>query len=372
MNPAAPHYRSHVPGLVELHDDVVALTAALVDVPSQSHQEQQLADLVEDALGALPGLSVERVGNVIVAATHLGHAERVVLAGHLDTVPAAGNLPHRLVDGWLWGLGSVDMKGGVAVLLRMALMASKNPGALHRDISCVLYDCEEVAAEFNGLERLVQARPDLLACDAAILLEPTDGLVEAGCQGTLRAVVDVAGVRAHSARSWLGVNAIHEMSAVLHRLTTYQARQPVVDGLQYREGLNAVGISGGVAGNVIPDACTVTINYRFAPDRSPQQAADHLREVFAGYPVRIEDVAPGARPGTDQSVVQDFIRASGQPARAKLGWTDVARFAALGIPALNFGPGNPGLAHAVDERVQVDQIRSCEAVLLRWLTNRLP
>lgn len=354
---------------MELHDDVVALTAALVDIPSQSHQETQLADLVEEALGALPGLRLDRVGNVIVAATDLGRDQRVVLAGHLDTVPAAGNLPHRLVDGWLWGLGSVDMKGGVAVLLRMALLASRAPGDLRHDISCVLYDCEEVAAEFNGLERLLQVRPDLLACDAAILLEPTDGLVEAGCQGTLRAVVDVPGVRAHSARSWLGVNAIHASTDLLNRLAEYQAREPIVDGLQYREGLNAVAISGGVAGNVIPDACAVTINYRFAPDRSPQQAADHIHEVFAGYSVRIEDIAPGARPGTDQAVVQDFIRACGQPARAKLGWTDVARFAALGVPALNFGPGNPGLAHAADERVEVDQITACEAVLVRWLTT---
>ncbi|MFM8349884.1 MAG: succinyl-diaminopimelate desuccinylase [Actinomycetales bacterium] len=354
---------------LDLDDDVVALTGALVDIPSQSHQERQIADLVEQALGALPGLRTHRVGNVVIAATDLGHTERVLLAGHLDTVPPAGNLPHRVADGWMWGLGSVDMKSGVAVVLRMALLASQTPHALHRDLSCVLYDCEEVAAEFNGLERLVHSHPELVACDAAILLEPTDGLVEAGCQGTLRAVVEVTGVRAHSARSWLGVNAIHATSDVLSRMTSYQPRQPVVDGLQYREGLSAVGISGGVAGNVIPDSCAVTVNYRFAPDRSPQQAVDHVCEVFADYAVRIEDVAPGARPGADQPLVQEFIQASGHPARAKLGWTDVARFAALGIPALNFGPGNPGLAHAVDERVEVEQIRRCEAVMRQWLTS---
>ena len=355
---------------LDLHDDVVAVTGALVDIPSESHHEQQIADAVQQALIALPGLRVQRVDNVIVAATDLGHAERVLLAGHLDTVPSAGNLPHRIADGWMWGLGSVDMKGGVAVLLRMALLASQSPGELTRDISCVVYDCEEVSAEFNGLERLVQTHPQLLVCDVAILLEPTDGVVEAGCQGTLRAVVEVPGVRAHSARSWLGTNAIHAATDVLDRLRGYQARQPVVNGLQYREGLSAVAISGGIAGNVIPDACAVTINYRFAPDRSPQEAVDHVREVFAGYSVTIEDVASGARPGADTPLVKEFITASRLPARAKLGWTDVARFSALGIPALNFGPGNPGLAHAADERVEIEQIRQCELVLQTWLTRQ--
>lgn len=354
---------------LDLQDDVVGLTAALVDIPSESHHEQQITDLVEQALRALSGLEVHRVGNVVVASTDRGHAERVVLAGHLDTVPSAGNLPHRIVDGWMWGLGTVDMKGGVAVLLRMARLASQAAQDLRRDITCVLYDCEEVAAEFNGLHRLVQTQPELLSADLAILLEPTESLVEAGCQGTLRAVVEIPGVRAHSARSWLGVNAIHATTDVLNRLGAYQARQPFVDGLQYREGLSAVGISGGVAGNVIPDSCAVTVNYRFAPDRSPEQATDHVREVFAGYAVRIDDVAPGARPGADQPLVREFIDACGQPARAKLGWTDVARFTALGIPALNFGPGNPGLAHASDERVEIEQIRQCESVLRRWLTR---
>jgi len=352
---------------VNLADDVVALTAALVDIPSTSHQEGPLADAVEGELRALPHLQVERLGNLVVARTNFGRPERIALAGHLDTVPAAGNLPHRVVDQWMWGLGSVDMKGGLAVILRMAAMASTVGDQLRCDISCVLYDCEEVAAEYNGLARLAAERPDLLACDAAILLEPTDGLVEAGCQGTLRAVVTVPGVRAHSARSWLGVNAIHQAHEVLGRLVAYPAREPVVDGLQYREGLSAVAVTGGIAGNVIPDRCAVTVNYRFAPDRSAEEAVAHVHEVFTGYEVTVEDLAPGARPGTDQPIVQAFIAATGQPARAKLGWTDVARFAALGIPALNFGPGNPGLAHAADERVDTAQLRHCEAVLRRWL-----
>lgn len=354
---------------LDLRGDVASLTAALVDIPSPSHDEQPLVDAIDQALGGLANLSTQRLGNVVIARSELGRAKRVVLAGHVDTVPSAGNLPHRVEGDWLWGLGSVDMKGGVAVILHMAAMANDVPGALQHDISCVLYDCEEVAAEFNGLQHLVARRADLLECDMAILLEPTDAQVEAGCQGTLRVVVSVPGVRAHSARSWMGVNAVHASADVLLRLAQYQAREPLVDGLRYREGLSAVGIAGGVAGNVIPDRCDVTVNYRFAPDRTVDQALDHVRDVFAGFTVTVDDAAPAARPGTDQPLIQDFVLATGQPARAKLGWTDVARFTELGVPALNFGPGDPALAHAADERVLLGQIRNCADVLQRWLTR---
>jgi succinyl-diaminopimelate desuccinylase len=351
--------------ILDLSATAADLTAALVDVESVSGNERPLADGIHAALAGLPHLSVHRDGNAIVARTELGRAERVAIAGHIDTVPAAGNLPSRADGGLLYGLGSCDMKGGVAIALRLAA----HLGQPARDVTYVFYDGEEVEAERNGLLRLSRSRPDLLAADFAILMEPTGGQVEGGCQGTMRAEVRATGERAHSARSWMGRNAIHEAGAILDVLRGYQPRQPEVDGLRYREGLNAVGITGGVAGNVIPDECVVTVNYRFAPDRGPEQAAAHLAEVFQGFDVQVRDAAGGARPGLDQPAVKSFTAAMGGTPRAKLGWTDVARFDALGIPAVNFGPGDPLLAHARHEHVPLDQIEACEARMRDWLAS---
>lgn len=344
------------------------LTAALVDVESVSGGEAPLADLVETALGEYAGILVEREGNVVLARTERGRAERVVLAGHLDTVPVADNVPSRLDGDVLHGCGTCDMKSGLAVMLRVAHLVGTGLLDPRVDLTWVAYDCEEVEAARNGLGRLARTRPDTLRGDLAILLEPTDGTVEGGCQGTLRVRVRLAGVRAHSARSWLGVNAIHAAAAVLARLAAYEPRVVEVDGLTYREGLNAVAIDGGVAGNVVPDACSVTVNFRFAPDRSEADALEHVRAVLDGHDVELTDSAPAARPGLDVAVAASFVEAVGQPARAKYGWTDVARFGELGVPALNFGPGDPNLAHKPEEHVSVTQIRAAEAALVRFLT----
>ncbi|WP_157249517.1 succinyl-diaminopimelate desuccinylase [Nonomuraea typhae] len=349
--------------MLNLSLDAGALTAAIVDVESVSGHEKALADLVEQALRALPYLSVERLGETVVARTALGRAERVLIAGHLDTVPVAGNLPSRVEGDRLYGCGTSDMKAGVAVALRLAALLP----APNRDVTYVFYDCEEVEAERNGLNRVAAERPDLLAADFAVLMEPTDGVIEGGCQGTLRAEVHVPGKRAHSARSWFGVNAIHGIEPVLARLNAYQARLPVVDGLEYHEGLNAVAVRGGVAGNVIPDACVVTVNYRFAPDLTVEQAQRHVLEVFDGFEVSFTDAAPGARPGLTDPVAAAFTAAVGGEPRAKLGWTDVARFSALGIPAVNYGPGDPNLAHQQGEYVSLAQIADGERAMLDWL-----
>ncbi|HEY3978259.1 MAG TPA: succinyl-diaminopimelate desuccinylase [Streptosporangiaceae bacterium] len=349
--------------MLDLSATAATLTAALVGVESVSGNEQRLADEIYAALAGLPHLSVHRDGNAVVARTALGRPQRVAIAGHIDTVPLAGNLPGRVRDGVLHGLGSCDMKGGVAVALRLAAHLA----APSRDVTYVFYDGEEVEAERNGLLRLSRSSPELLAADFAILMEPTDGQVEGGCQGTMRAQVRAAGLRAHSARSWMGRNAIHEAGAILDVLRAYQARQPDVDGLRYHEGLNAVGITGGVAGNVIPDECEVTVNYRFAPDRSVEQARAHLEKVFAGWEVEVSDAAGGARPGLDQPAAGSFVAAMGGTPRAKLGWTDVARFDALGIPAVNFGPGDALVAHAPHEHVRLAQIEECEARMRTWL-----
>jgi succinyl-diaminopimelate desuccinylase len=341
------------------------LTAALVDFESVSGNEGPLADAIEVALDALPHLTVRRDGNVIVARTSLGRPRRVVLAGHIDTVPVADNLPSRLSDGKLYGCGTTDMKSGVAVQLRLAATV---PEPVH-DVTYVFYDCEEIEAARNGLGIAARTQPDLLAGDFAILLEPTGGGIEGGCQGTLRADVTVAGKRAHTARSWMGTNAIHEAGAVLDVLRAYQPRKPVVDGLEYHEGLNAVFIKGGVAGNVVPDECVVTVNYRFAPDLSSDEAADRVREVFAPWPVTIVDTAPGCRPGLSDPAAAAFVAAVGGTPRAKLGWTDVARFAALGIPAVNYGPGISEIAHTPGEYVEVAAIAQCEERLRAWLSE---
>jgi succinyl-diaminopimelate desuccinylase len=341
------------------------LTARLVDIESVSGHERPLADLIAAAVAELPHLTVHRDGDAIVARTQLGRPERAAIAGHIDTVPEAGNLPSRLDGGVLYGLGSCDMKSGVAVALRLAAQLTEPS----RDVTYVFYDGEEVEAERNGLLRISRNSPELLAADFAVLMEPTDGVVEGGCQGTMRAEVRATGERAHSARSWMGRNAIHEAASILDVLRRYEPRQPAVDGLTYHEGLNAVGISGGVAGNVIPDECVVLVNFRFAPDRSPQQAREHLQEVFVGWEVRVTDVAGAARPGLDRPAAGSFVAAMGGEPRAKFGWTDVARFDALGIPAVNFGPGDPMIAHARHEHVSLAQIEDCEARMRAWLTS---
>lgn len=349
--------------VLDLSADVVTLTRQLVDIESVSRNEQSIADTVEAALVALPHLTVSRHGNTLVARTGLGRPSRVVIAGHLDTVPLNDNLPSRLEEGLLHGLGTCDMKGGDAVILRLAATV---PEPVH-DVTYVLYDCEEIDSALNGLRLLSESDPALLEADFAILMEPSNAVVEAGCQGTLRVDVRTRGERAHSARSWKGVNAIHAAAAVLTRLNEYDARRPVIDGLEYHEGLNAVGISGGVAGNVIPDECVVTVNFRFAPDRSEAAALAFVREFFDGFDITLTDSAPGALPGLEQPAARAFVDAVGGVVNPKFGWTDVARFTALGVPAVNYGPGDPLLAHKQEEFVEVAQIEQCEQQLRQWL-----
>jgi succinyl-diaminopimelate desuccinylase len=363
---------------LDLGADVLDLTRALVDAPSVSGSEAALADAVEAALRDLGGLEVERVGDSVLARTNLGLPTRVVLAGHLDTVPIAGNVPSDLqeVDGVqrLYGCGTSDMKAGDAVMLRLAGRFGVPGAAAGHDLTFVFYDNEEVEAVKNGLGRVARERRGWLYGDLAILLEPTDGEIEAGCQGTLRAVLEVPGRRSHSARGWLGVNAIHGAAGILATLAGYEAREVEIDGCRYREGLNAVGIEGGVAGNVIPDECRVTVNFRYAPDRDEEAAEAHVGEVFAaavasGATLTVVDNAGGALPGLSQPAAAAFVAAVGRPARAKLGWTDVARFAAFGIPAVNYGPGDPQLAHTREEHVRVDRLQPAEDALIAYLSR---
>ncbi|MFY9714868.1 MAG: succinyl-diaminopimelate desuccinylase [Microbacterium sp.] len=356
--------------LLDLTASSVDLTRAICDMPSVSGDEKALADAIEASVTPLAHLEVIRQGNTIVARTNLRRAQRVVIAGHIDTVPINENLPTRDVEidgeAFLWGRGTVDMKSGTAVQLKLAAELT-DPMI---DITWMWYDNEEVAASKNGLGLLAAVRPDLFAADFAILGEPSNGEVEGGCNGTLRAIVRTVGVRAHSARAWIGENAIHRAAPILTRLAEYRAREIPVDGLLYRESLSAVRIAGGVAGNVIPDACEVEVNYRFAPNKNAAEAEAHVRGVLAGFDVEITDAAEGARPGLDAPIAQDFVKAVGAEPQPKYGWTDVARFSALGIPAVNYGPGDPHLAHHDQERVPLAQIDAVERGLRAWLTAR--
>ncbi|MCX0271279.1 succinyl-diaminopimelate desuccinylase [Nocardia zapadnayensis] len=360
---------------LDLHADPIALTAALVDIPSVSRDEAAITAAVETALRTqTSGFEVLRRGNVVLARTNRGLPTRVVLAGHLDTVPIADNVPGRFTTEngaeVFYGCGSVDMKSGDAVFLHLAATVAE---PVH-DLTLIFYDCEEISAEFNGLTAIEREVPEWLDGDLAILGEPSGGWIEAGCQGTLRVRLRTTGVRAHSARSWLGDNAIHRLAPVLARLAEYRAREVEIDGCRYREGLSAVRVGGGVAGNVVPDEAEVEVNFRFAPDRSVEQAIDHVREVFADLELDLEvtDSAAGALPGLTAPAARglvDTVRAHGSAGvRAKYGWTDVSRFAARGIPAVNFGPGDPNLAHKRDEHVPLAQITAVTEMLRRYLT----
>ena len=355
--------------MLDLTSDPVALTAALTDIPSVSRDEVRIADEVEEALRRqAPGYEVIRNGDAVLARTALGKPTRVLLAGHLDTVPIADNVPSWRDGDRLFGCGTSDMKSGDAVFLHLAATVTD----LAHDVTLVFYDCEEIESSANGLGRIERDLPDWLRADLAILGEPTDGHIEAGCQGTLRVLISTMGTRAHSARSWLGDNAIHKLGPVLDRLARYEARQVDIDGCIYREGLSAVRIDGGVAGNVIPDTASLTVNFRFAPDRSPSDALGHVKEVFAGLDIdlRQTDAASGALPGLRNPAAAALIDAAGGSVRAKFGWTDVSRFAALGIPAVNYGPGDPNLAHRRDESVDVGQIVQVTETLRNYLSMR--
>ncbi|HET9690415.1 MAG TPA: succinyl-diaminopimelate desuccinylase [Acidimicrobiales bacterium] len=349
--------------------DLLEATASLIAVASESGDEAALAGRVEAALRAAPWLEVDRIGDNVVARTREGVGDpahpRVLLAGHLDTVPANGNGAPRIDGDTLWGLGAADMKGGLAVMLDLATAGPTGVPA-----TWVFYAREEVARSQNGLLEVAAARPDLLAADVAVVGEPSGAVIEAGCQGVLKAVVTVCGRRAHSARPWMGVNAVHRLAPVLAALASADERRPEIDGCRYREALAAVAVGGGVAGNVVPDRAEVTLSHRFAPDRDAAAAEGWLRSLLAphldadlGDHLEVVDRAPSAAPGLGHPVLARLLAATGAPPRAKLGWTDVAFFAERGVPAVNFGPGDPELAHRADERVERAELVAVRAAL---------
>ncbi|MGP6173545.1 succinyl-diaminopimelate desuccinylase [Corynebacterium sp. A21] len=360
--------------MLDLLADPVTLTASLMDIPSPSHHEAALADAVESALREIPAVEVIRHGNTVLARTRRGLGERVILAGHLDTVPIAGNVPHhRGVDkqgrDTLFGCGAVDMKSGLAVYLHTFATLAGAPG-LKRDLTLIAYEGEEVSTEFNGLGHIERDLPEWLRGDIALLGEPSGAMIEAGCQGSIRLRITAHGERAHSARAWLGANAAHKLAPLMQRIAAYRPRNVLIDGCEYREGLNIVQLESGVATNTIPDQAWMFLNFRFAPDRSIAQALAHLAEVLQleeDLSFEIDDAAAGALPGLGAPAAQELLAAVGGRFRAKYGWTDVARFSALGIPALNFGPGEPNFAHKKDEQCPVAMITEVAQILRNWL-----
>lgn len=350
--------------------DVFALTAALVDIASESFNEQEIVGILEAELRSCDHLTVDRVGDNLVARTQLGRDRRLVLGGHTDTVPANDNAGARIEGDRMYGVGTTDMKGGVATILELARTVIE-PAI---DVTYVLYAREEVAVIHNGLREIEAERPDLLEGDVALLGEPTHGALEAGCQGTLRVEVTLSGERAHTARPWMGRNAIHRLGALLDLVSSYEPRRPVVEGCEYREALQAVHVEGGVAGNVVPDSAMVRINHRFAPDRTPEEAVAHVRDVIAPVfgdddTVDVTDLSPPARPGLGDPLIEALVARNELEVRAKLGWTDVAFFAARGVPASNFGPGDPTIAHTQGEYLERQWLLDTHAALLDLVTN---
>ncbi len=351
--------------------DLLAATVDLMAMPSVSGEEAEIADAVHAALAACPWLELERVGDNVIARTHLGRDHRLVLAGHLDTVPPNGNARPRVDGDIVWGVGASDMKGGLAVMLDLATTLQ----APLVDATWYFYASEEISRSQNGLLELWQERPELLAGDVAILGEPTSAVVEAGCQGTMRVRITLRGVRAHTARPFTGRNAIHRLGALLLRVADWPPREVLLDGCTYAEQLQAVGIEGGVASNVVPDEAVVTLNHRYAPDRGQGEAEAFLHELLdpvleldAGDTWEMLDAGDGAPPSLGHPLLKALVERSGAPPKAKVGWTDVASFWEHGVPAANFGPGDPLVAHHPDERVSRAQLERARQVLAALLS----
>ncbi|MFM1826246.1 MAG: hypothetical protein RLZZ37_881 [Actinomycetota bacterium] len=350
---------------MNINQELGKLTLDLVNISSVSKDEKSIADSIETALSECSHLKLTRVNNSLVAQTNFGNKQRVVIAGHIDTVPANNNFPGQINNSEVTGLGSVDMKSGIAVALKLASEITSSKF----DITYLFYESEEIETKFNGLELITKQQKDLLNCDFAILMEPTNGILEVGCQGSLRFEVSASGKRSHSARWWNGDNAIHKTNKILEILNNYKSREPEIDGYKFREGLQAVKINGGIAGNVVPDSVSVSINHRFAPDTTIDQATTNMKNLFKDFNFQLVDAANAAPTGLANPVIKEFVASIGKNIAPKFGWTDVARFASAGIPAINFGPGDPNLAHHPDEKVSISQINDVYESLKKWLSK---
>lgn len=345
----------------------------LLAIPSLTGQEERIADVTEALCIKLVGAqNVVRVGHTVMASLLVNPAyQTIILAGHLDTVNSTNHFHGQELSGKLYGLGASDMKGGDAVIL--ALLEHFTAHTPRFNLRCIFYDREEGPYLENGLGPFMeQYGSELQTAQMAICLEPTNNRVQIGCLGTLHALVVFNGVRAHSARPWLGVNAIHRANQILTALTLRNPTDYHFGELCYREVLSATTAEFSGARNIVPDRFALNLNYRFAPGKSTEQACQEL-ETFAlahgADEVIFTDVSPSGNVALDNPAIQQLIALSQAAAEAKQAWTDVARFAVLGIDAVNFGPGLPEMAHKENEYIELDALERNYAVLVDFLAE---
>ena len=351
-------------------DAIADLLETLVNMPSVTGGEGPIADWIMARLRGRPGGELLRSGNAIAWRPVPAVPARplIVLAGHVDTVPAQGNERARREGGNLFGLGATDMKGGDAVML--TLLESLRPQDLRFDVAYVFYDAEEGPAVNNGLRRLLQEMPWLRAASLAILLEPTDLKLELGCNGMMNAEVTVRGKSAHSARPWTGVNAVERAAPWLAQVTKFEPRPMVFAGAEFVETLQVTTLRAGRARNIVPDELVANLNYRFTPDRTLAEAERALRAMVPpDFECVIVDAAGPGKACGDHPEVQAFVRRFGAMVAGKQGWTDVAQFTEAGVPAFNFGPGIPDLCHQAAEYCPIANLETATRWLAQFLTR---
>lgn len=352
-------------------ETLTQLLETLVNIPSETGGEAAIADWVEARLTRLPAGERLRSGNAVVWRGPRQGRPLLALAGHLDTVPANGNAGARIESGRLYGLGSSDMKAGDAVML--GLLERLNFAAARFDLAFVFYDREEGPLEHNGLTRLLRELPWLGEANLAVLLEPTDLRLEMGCIGSMNAEVRVTGKSAHSARPWLGVNAVERASRWLAEVTRFPVTAVDVQGIEYRETLQVTTLHAGRARNVVPDELVANLNYRYPPDRTPAEAEARLRALVPpDFEFRLVDRAAPGRVCADHPEVKRFIERFHSKVTGKQGWTDVAQFTAAGVPAFNFGPGVPELAHQADEYCELANVDTACQQLQDFISGATP
>lgn len=344
--------------------DLAARTLELVNIPSPSREEEALLRHVRDSV-ALP--LIYGTDEALLFAAERSGRPLVLLAGHLDTVPEQSNLPGRIEDGWVAGLGASDMKGGLAVMVELANWAAAGP-KLGCDLAFLFFVREELSAEESALPRVFAEAPVVLDSDLVVMLEPTDGEIHAGCLGNLNARLVFRGESAHSARPWQGVNAITLAVEGLAPIVSCPPLEVEVGGLTFVEVLTPTRISGGVADNVVPDAVEVRLNYRYAATRTPEEAEERLRELL-GSDLEITSNSPPAHVPAESELVRRLRDLGGLAVEPKQAWTPVAEFAAEGLDAVNFGPGATRYAHRRDERVEIAALERCYGALQRFVTG---
>ena len=347
--------------------DLIGRTLQLVRIDSPTRHESEISDFLHERLQGASGFVVERIGRALV----LRPAERsgrplVVLGGHVDTVPAVEGNPPRVEGERIYGRGASDMKAGLALMWALA----DEPVARPRyDLGMVFYDAEEGPYVQNGLGPVLESCPWLEDAALAIMLEPSDNLVHLGCMGTLHARVIFRGRAAHSARPWQGENAIHKAAPLLARLAEMKPAEVDVSGLPFVGVVSATVASGGGSRNVVPDAFTLNVNYRFAPTRPRSEARAFVRELAGDTELVVDEVCPSGPVPVGNAVLEDLRGRCGVKAASKQAWTDVARFAEHGVDAVNFGPGETAEAHQPDESVAVSSVLRADRLLRMLLSE---